>query len=483
MTALDLQAVIGSATLTLDDRPPLEDRNPARPDEIVARFPAVTAPDAEAAIAAAAAAAPGWAATPSPRRGEVLRKAADLLEQRTSLLAETLCRENGKTINEARGEILRGIQILRYFAGETTQPAGDTIPSIARDTFLFTVREPIGVVGVVTPWNFPFAIPLWKIAPALAFGNTVVFKPSSLAPASGWAVVAALHEAGLPDGVLNLLTGRSSELGPIIIGSPRVRAVTFTGSESVGREIRSPAAARGAKVQLELGGKNPTIVLDDADLDRAVDITLGGAMRMAGQKCTATSRAVVSAPVFDDFRERIVERAKSIRMGDPLDAATYLGPVITADQQRLVLTSVEEAVAGGARLLSGGTPGPGEGHFVTPTVLDGLAPDAPLAQDEVFGPVLVLLPARDDDEAIRIANSVRFGLAASIVSNDLSRTMRFVREVQAGVMKVNSESAGIEYQVPFGGMKDSSSYSREQGKAAVEFFTQTKTVYVDPQRS
>lgn len=483
MTVFDVQAVIGPNVLTPDDREPINDWNPALPDEIVARFPALTGADADAAIASAEAAAPAWAATPSPRRGELLRKAADLLDGRSSLLAETLCRENGKTIAEARGEVLRGIQILRYFAGETTQPSGNTIPSISRETLLFTVREPIGVVGVITPWNFPFAIPIWKIAPALAFGNTVVFKPSSLAPASGWAVVVALREAGVPPGVLNLVTGHSSELGPIITGSQRVRGVTFTGSERVGREIRSPAAARGAKVQLELGGKNPTIVLDDADLERAVEITLGGAMRMAGQKCTATSRAVVSAPVFDEFRERIVERAASLRMGDPLDAATYLGPLITADQQRLVLASVAEAVAGGARLLSGGSPGPSEGHFVTPTVLDDLAPDAPLAQDEVFGPVLVLLSARDDDEAIRIANSVRFGLSASIVSNDLTRTMRFVREVQAGVMKVNSESAGIEFQVPFGGMKDSSSYSREQGKAAAEFFTQTKTVYLDPQRS
>jgi len=479
---VEIANVIGSSRLTVDDREILEDRNPARPDEVVARFPAATASDAAKAVAAARAAAPQWAALPGPRRGEVLRRAADGLESSASQIAEILCRENGKTINEARGEVLRGVQVLRYFSGESTQPMGHTIPSIGPQTFLFTMRQPIGTVSVITPWNFPLAIPIWKIAPALAYGNTVVFKPSSLTPASGWAVVETLLDAGIPEGVLNFITGRSSELGPIITGSP-VDAITFTGSEEVGNGIRSAAGDRGAKVQTELGGKNPTIVLDDADLDRAVDITLGGAMRMAGQKCTATSRVIVSESVFGEFKSRIVEKAQSLRVGDPLDSATYLGPLITREQQQQVLDRVGEAVQDGARLLTGGDTGPGEGFFIAPTLLDRIDPDAPLAQDEVFGPVLVLLPASDDDEAIRIANSVRYGLSASIVTNDLSRTMGFVRDIQAGVVKVNSESAGIEYQAPFGGMKASGSYAREQGKAAIEFFTQTKTVYVDPQRS
>jgi aldehyde dehydrogenase (NAD+) len=482
VTVVEIANVIGSSRLTIDDRDVLEDANPARPSEVVARFPAATASDAADAVVAAEAAARGWAGTAGPRRGELLRRAADHLEARASEVAETLCRENGKTINEARGEVQRGVQVLRYFSGETTQPMGETIPSIGSRTFLFTVREPIGAVSVITPWNFPLAIPIWKIAPALAFGNTVVFKPSSLAPASGWAVVESLLEAGFPEGVVNFVTGRSADLGPVITG-PRINAVSFTGSEEVGRGIAVAATTRGAKVQLELGGKNPTIVLDDADIDRAVEITLGGAMRMAGQKCTATSRAIVSKPVFDEFRTRIVEKAQSLRVGDPLDSATYLGPVITGEQQQLVLEAVGQAVQGGARLLTGGDTGPGEGHFVSPTLLDGIDSSAPLANDEVFGPVLVLLPAADDDEAVRIANSVRYGLSASIVTNDLSRAMRFVRETQAGVVKVNSESAGIEYQAPFGGMKASSSYTREQGKAAAEFFTQTKTVYVDPQTS
>jgi alpha-ketoglutaric semialdehyde dehydrogenase len=481
VATVDIANVIGSVRLTTNDREFLEDRNPALPDDVVARFPVATKSDAHDAVAAAASAASRWAATPSPRRGDVLRRAADHLEARSNEVAEILCRENGKTLNEARGEVLRGVHVFRYFSGETTQPFGATIPSTNPDTFLFTVQEPIGPVSVITPWNFPLAIPIWKIAPALAFGNTVVFKPSSLAPASGWAVVEALVEAGLPEGVLSFITGSSAELGPIITDSP-IKAITFTGSEEVGRQIQGAASVRGAKVQLELGGKNPTVVLDDADLDRAVEITLGAAMRMAGQKCTATSRAIVSQPVFEEFKSKIVERAQSLRVGDPLDSATYLGPLITAEQKQLVLETVAQAVQGGARQLTPGDAGPNEGHFVSPILLDEIDPDASLAQNEIFGPVLVLLPAADDDDAIRISNSVRYGLSASIITNDLTRAMRFVRETQAGVVKVNSESAGIEYQAPFGGMKASSSYTREQGKAAAEFFTQTKTVYVDPQR-
>ena len=389
MTVIDIANLVGSHTLTTSDRPTLEDRNPARPDEVVARFPAADAADAHAAVAAAGTLAPEWKRMPGPRRGETLRRAADHLETRLDSVAVTLSRENGKTINEARGEVVRGVQILRYFSGEATQPMGATIPSISPHTFLFTVREPIGVVGVITPWNFPLAIPLWKIAPALAFGNTVVFKPSSLAPASGWAVVESLLEGGVPEGVVNYLTGPSAEWGPVITQSPEVKAISFTGSVETGRRVRDESTGRGAKLQLEMGGKNPTIVLDDADLGRAVDITLGGAMRMAGQKCTATSRAIVSAGVFEQFRELLVGRARELRMGDPLDAATYLGPVITAEQQNIVLDTIEQAVAEGANLLTGGDRGTSDGYFVSPTVLDGLAPDAPLAQDEVFGPVLV----------------------------------------------------------------------------------------------
>ena len=480
MTPIEIRNLLGASEIGTTDRPALDVFNPARPREIVARFPAATAADAAAAVEASASSRRTWARTPQPQRADYLRRAADLLEVRAGALAEVLCRENGKTINEARGEVVRSIQILRYYAGEGPQPMGTTVPSANRGTVLLTFRRPLGVVAVVTPWNFPMAIPAWKIAPALVYGNTVVVKPSSLAPASAWGLVEALRDAGLPEGVLTFVTGASSEIGPAIVGSSSVGALSFTGSGAVGRELQGGMIARGAKVQLELGGSNPTVVLDDAPLDRAVDIALGAAMRMAGQKCTATSRAIVSASRFDEFRDRMIARAGEIRVGDPLDQATYMGPLITESARSAIIAAVERGVGEGGRIVAGGRELDREGWYMAPTIFDSVDPASSLCQSEVFGPVISLFPADDDDEAIALANSTPFGLSASIVTNDLARTMRFASEVEAGVLKVNSESAGLEFQVPFGGTKASSSFSREQGKAAVEFFTETTTVYVDP---
>lgn len=478
MSVVEIRNLLGTSEIGPDDRPAIEVFDPARPSEVVARFPAATAGDAAAAVTASAQAAPGWARTPQPRRAEVLRRAADLLEARSS--AEVLCRENGKTINEARGEVARTIQILRYYAGEGAQPMGSTVPSTNPRTVLLTFRRPLGPVAVVTPWNFPMAIPAWKIAPALVYGNTVVLKPSSLAPASAWALVEALRDAGAPDGVVTFVTGDSREVGPVIVSSPDVRALSFTGSGRVGLDLQRDVIARGGKVQLEMGGSNPTIVLDDAPLDRGVDLALGAAMRMAGQKCTATSRTIVSASRYDEFRDRLVERAAEIRVGDPLDQATYMGPLITESARAEVLDAVAAGVAEGGRVIAGGSALDRDGWFMEPTVLDSVDPGSSLGQAEVFGPVMSLFPAADDAEALALANGTPFGLSASIVSNDLSRTMRLAAGLEAGVIKINSESAGLEFQVPFGGTKASSSFSREQGKAAVEFFTETSTVYVDP---
>jgi acyl-CoA reductase-like NAD-dependent aldehyde dehydrogenase len=478
VTPTEIHNLLGSSEIGPDDRESIEVTDPARPGQVVARFPAATAQDVEAAVAASAGAARRWAALPQPRRADVLRVAADLLEARP--WAEVLCRENGKTINEARGEVARTIQILRYYAGEGAQPMGTTVPSTNPKTVLLTFRKPLGTVAVVTPWNFPMAIPAWKIAPALVYGNPVVLKPSGLAPTSAWALVEALRDAGLPEGVLTFVTGRSSDIGPVLTGSTDVTALSFTGSSQVGRALQAEVVARGGKVQLELGGSNPTIVLDDAPIDRAVDIALGAAMRMAGQKCTATSRAIVAASRFDEFRDRVVARAAEIRVGDPLDAGTYMGPLITEAARAEVLDAVARGAADGGRLLTGGETIPGEGWFMQPTVFDSVAPDSFLGQAEVFGPIMSLFPAPDDEAAVALANGTEFGLSASIVTNDLSRAMHLASTVQAGVIKVNSESAGLEYQVPFGGTKASSSFSREQGKAAVEFFTETSTVYVDP---
>lgn len=478
MSVVEIRNLVGGSEFGPDDRPSIEVFDPARPSEVVARFPAATAVDAAAAVAASAGAASGWASTPQPRRAEVLRKAADLLEARS--WAEVLCRENGKTINEARGEVARTVQILRYYAGEGAQPMGTTVPSTNPRTVLLTFRRPLGPVAVVTPWNFPMAIPAWKIAPALVYGNTVVLKPSSLAPTSAWALVEALRDAGAPDGVVTFVTGESREVGPAIISSDDVRALSFTGSGSVGLDLQRDVIARGGKVQLEMGGSNPTIVLDDAPIDRGVDLALGAAMRMAGQKCTATSRTIVSAARFDEFRDQLAARAAEIRVGDPLDQATYMGPLITESARAEVLDAVAAGEAEGGRIIAGGSALDREGWFMQPTVFDSVDPGSSLAQAEVFGPVMSLYPARDDAEALALANGTPFGLSASIISNDLSRTMRLASGLEAGVIKINSESAGLEFQVPFGGTKASSSFSREQGKAAVEFFTETTTVYVDP---
>lgn len=478
MSPVEIRNLLGGSEIGPEDRPSLEVFDPARPDDVVALFPAATAADAAAAVSAAAAAAPGWARTPQPRRAEVLREAADLLESRS--WAEVLCRENGKTINEARGEVARTIQILRYYAGEGAQPMGATVPSTNPKTVLLTFRRPLGTVAVVTPWNFPMAIPAWKIAPALVYGNTIVLKPSSLAPTSAWALVEALRDAGLPDGVITFVTGHSQEVAPVVVSSSEVRALSFTGSGRVGLDLQREVIARGGKVQLEMGGSNPTVVLDDAPIDRGVDLALGAAMRMAGQKCTATSRTIVARSRFDEFRDRLVARAAEIRVGDPMDQATYMGPLITEAARTDVLDAVAVGVAEGGRIIAGGSALDREGWFMEPTIFDSVDPAASLGQTEVFGPVMSIFAAADDDEALALANGTPFGLSASIITNDLARTMRFAAGLEAGVIKVNSESAGLEFQVPFGGTKASSSFSREQGKAAVEFFTETSTVYIDP---
>ncbi len=480
MNPVEIGNLSGSAQIGPADREALEVLNPARPGDVVARFPAATPEDAARAVAASASAASGWASTPQPRRAEVLRKAADLIDSRSPELSEILCLENGKTINEARGEVARTVQVLRYYAGEGAQPMGTTVPSTSPKTVLMTFRRPLGTVAVITPWNFPMAIPAWKIAPALVYGNTVVLKPSGLAPTSAWALVEAFRDSGIPDGVLTFVTGHSRDIGPVLISSPEVQALSFTGSGSVGLDLQREVIARGGKVQLEMGGSNPTVVLDDAPLDRAVDIALGAAMRMAGQKCTATSRTIVAASRFSDFRDRLVERAGEIRVGDPLDQATYMGPLITEAARSDALVAVERAVGEGGRVIAGGRAIDREGWFMEPTIVDSVEPGSSLGQTEVFGPVMSIYSAADDDEALRLANGTPYGLSASLVTNDLARTLRFARGLEAGVIKINSESAGLEYQVPFGGTKASSSFSREQGKAAVEFFTETTTVYVDP---
>jgi len=460
------------------------DVNPARKDEVVAVFPSAGRDDAAQAAEAAARAFPGWARTPMPKRGEILLRAAALLEQRLDEVAEALTREEGKTLAESKGEVARGVSLFRYYAGEALQPTGEIYPSASPTTVLYAERVPLGTVALITPWNFPMAIPAWKIAPALAFGNTVVFKPAELTPLTAWHLADVLEKAGLPPGVLNLVVGKGSQVGQALVESPHVKAISFTGSNAVGTKLATQCVERGIKFQLEMGGKNPVIVLQDADLDKAVELTIAGAMLSAGQKCTATSRVIVERSVMGAFRDRLAARASALKVGDGMKPDTYMGPLVSADAEKTVLEYIEVGRKEGARVLAGGGKLTGgdydRGFYVAPTVFDGVRPDMRIAQEEIFGPVVGLIEAQGFDEAVALANQSRFGLSASVVTRDLGLAMRFIREIEAGIVHVNSQTAGAEPQVPFGGFKHSSSGSREQGKAARDFFTQIKTVYLDP---
>ncbi|HEV8248444.1 MAG TPA: aldehyde dehydrogenase family protein [Gaiellaceae bacterium] len=458
----------------------IEDRNPARPSEVVAEVRAADPALAEDAASAAAEAFAGWRDTPSPARGDVLRRAADLLERRAEEVGRDLAREEGKTFVEAVGETARAVAILRYYAGQTLEPDGETYPSHSASTFLYARREPLGPVAAITPWNFPIAIPAWKLAPALAYGNTVVWKPAELVPLTSVHLARALADAGLPPGVLNLVLGRSADVGETVVGHDAVAAITFTGSNEVGRRIQLTATARGKKVQLELGGKNPAIVLADADLEQAAEQVARGAFLSAGQKCTATSRVIVESSVLAEFAERLVDRARSWKVGDPLDPDTTVGPLASEAQLARVSHYLDVAKEEGATPLAGADGPAGDGYYVRPTVLGDVAPESPVAREEIFGPVAALLEASSYEDAVAQANDTPFGLTASLFTRDLGRALRFAREARAGVVKVNQETAGLELQAPFGGTKQSSSGSREQGKVARDFFTEWKTVYVDP---
>ena len=461
-----------------------ENRNPANTDDLIGRFAASGAEDVEAAVSAAAEAFPAWRAMSPIARANILYKASELLAARINDVGADLTREEGKTLKEGIGETTRAMQILRYFAGEAHQPTGEHYPSMNPNTLLYTVREPLGVCAMVTPWNFPIAIPAWKLAPALAFGNTVVIKPASLTPLCAVRLIEVLHEAGIPKGVVNLVTGSAGAVGVPLVRDRRVVAISFTGSNAVGNDLKHVVAETGAKLQLEMGGKNPAIVLADADMEHALGHLVTGAMWSTGQKCTATSRAIVDRRIADQMTEQLRTRIGALVVGDPMDAATQIGPVVEAKAAERIVGDIERGRSEGAQVLVGGgrlsDNGRGKGHFVAPTLFGGVDPSSHLGQEELFGPVLGVIAVDGYDEAVAVANQVKFGLSASIFTRDLGRAMQFARDIQAGIVHVNSETPGAEPQVPFGGFKGSSSYSREQGKAAREFFTQVKTVYIDP---
>ena len=459
-----------------------DNRNPADTRDVVGRVARGTADDMRAAVSAAHAAFQAWASTPAPVRGGVLFKAAELLDARFEQIAAEMTREEGKTLAEARGEVRRAINIFRYFAGEGARLAGLQTPSERDRVFAFAVRKPLGVIGLITPWNYPSAIPAWKLAPALIAGNTVVLKPASATPLSAWRLVEALVDAGLPAGVVNFVCGSGAELGDAMIDAGPLKAVTFTGSCAVGGLLYDRAVKRRLRVQLEMGGKNPTVVLADADLDRAVDHTINGAFASTGQKCTATSRVIVEDVVHDAFVERLVARTRALRVGNGMDPATEIGPAIDQGQLDTVLRYIDAGRADGARLACGGrhlTEGAlAHGYFVEPAVFVDVREEMTIAQEEIFGPVLAVMRASDFDDAVRIANRVAFGLSASIQTRDVSRVFDFINRIEAGLVTVNLPSAGVEYQLPFGGTKDSSFGPKEQGPNALDFYTDWKTVYL-----
>ena len=456
--------------------------NPANTEEVVGLFQDSGPEDVRAAFDAATHAQAGWAALPAPRRGEYLFKAAEILESRLPKLGEEMTREEGKTLPEAKGEVKRAINIFRYFGGEGARAFSYQIPSERENVFCYTLRKPLGVVGLITPWNFPSAIPAWKMAPALVGGNTVVIKPASLAPLSAYRLVESLHEAGIPAGVLNYITGGGGSVGNAILEHSALRALSFTGSCEVGNQLHRKMAGRKVRIQLEMGGKNPTVVLRDADLDYAVDILLNGAFFSTGQKCTACSRAIIEKAVYEPLVEKLLTKTRKLKVGNGLEPGIDIGPAVDSNQLETDLKYIEIARNEGAQLLCGGARVAGgaydKGYFIEPTIFAGVTPEMRIAQEEVFGPVLAMMVANDFDDAMRLANCVKFGLSASIVSRDLARVHQFINRIEAGLITVNLPTAGVEYQLPFGGTKESSFGMREQGPAALDFYTETRTVYL-----
>lgn len=458
--------------------------NPADVRETVAVYANAGAAETRQAFDAAASAFPAWSAQTPVARGRILSAASQILAGRKTALQELLTREEGKTLAEASGEVQRAIDIFRFYGGLSYTLGGQTLPHDLPGNFLYTRRDPLGVVGLITPWNFPVAIPAWKTVPALLCGNTVVLKPASATPALALEIAKALAEAGLPKGVLNVITGPGQVFGDQLTSHPAVQAVSFTGSQNVGSSLYTRLAPRMVRAQMEMGGKNPTLVLADADLDLAARLVATAGFGLTGQACTATSRVIVERSVLDAFTEKLVAKARAIVVGNGLKTGVTMGPAVSEAQLRTNLDYVSIATSEGAQLLSGGkrlTDGDlAHGWFMEPTVLTQVKPNNRIACEEVFGPVVAVLAVDDFEQAIAVANQVEFGLSASLVTRDFARAMRYVDRIQAGVVKVNQISTGLALQAPFGGVKGSSTDSfREQGLAALDFYTRSRTVYLD----
>ena len=455
--------------------------NPADSDDVIAEFPYASAADVKNAIDAAQAAFTAWRKTPGPERGRVIWRAAEIARRRADEIARTLTREEGKILKEAKGEVMKGISLLEYYAGEGFRLHGKTLPSEARDTFTYTVRQPLGAVGLIAPWNFPWAIPVWKSAPALVAGNTVIFKPSELTPATAALLTEIYEEAGTPPGVFNMLVGNGPEVGAAMVNAPELRAISFTGSNEVGAALYVKVAERGAKVTCEMGGKNAVIVMADADLDKAATAIHGGAFGSTGQRCTATSRVIAHPDVKQALLERLVEGAKKIKIGPGLDETIDMGPVVDNQQWSTVMNYIEIGSQEGGKLILGGKRPEqlSKGYFVEPTIFDNVTPAMRIFKEEIFGPVLSIATAKNLEEALRYANGVEYGLTTSIFTENIDTIMKFVDEVETGMVHVNEPTVGGEAQLPFGGIKATGVGDREMAEEGLNFFTELKTVFIN----
>ena len=460
----------------------LADINPSNISDIVGEFARGTTADVEQAVSAARQAFTKWSRTTPQERFDILDRAGTEILSRKEELGRLLSREQGKPLADGIGEAGRAGAIFKFFAGEAVRQTGDKLDSVRPGIEVEVTREPVGVVAAITPWNFPLAIPAWKIAPALAFGNTVVFKPAELVPASPWTLVDIIQRAGLPPGVLNLVMGPGSKLGAALAASPAIDAISFTGSQDVGPSVAASAVRNGVRVQLEMGGKNPLIVLDDADLPTAVSVAVNGAFFQTGQRCTASSRIVVTEGIHDRFVEAMVERMKRLVVDDALKAGTEIGPVVDQRQLDKNLEYVQIGQKEGARLVHGGDrlKRDTEGYFMAPAIFTDSAPSMRINREEIFGPVASVIRVRNYDEALEVANETPYGLSSGIVTTSLKYASHFKRHAQSGLVMVNLPTAGLDYHVPFGGRKKSSYGPREQGAYAKEFYTIVKTAYIAP---
>ncbi|SNQ60366.1 aldehyde dehydrogenase family protein [Candidatus Methanoperedens nitratireducens] len=456
-----------------------DDINPATL-EVIAKLHKATEEDVQRAVDSAHDAFEKWSRTPAPSRGKILFRAARMLEERKEELARLMTIEMGKILKETRGDVQEAIDITYYAAGEGRRLLGETTPSELPDKFSMTVRRPIGVIGLITPWNFPIAIPAWKIMPALISGNTIVFKPASDTPLLSIELVKILAEAGLPKGVLNLVMGEGSTVGSAIVHNKGIRAISFTGSVDTGKWILGEASRDMKRVSLELGGKNPVIVMDDANLALAIDGVLWGAFGTTGQRCTAASRVIVHEKILPEFQKRLIERTKQLRLGNGIDETTDVGPVINNSQLQKVAKYVNIGKEEGAKLVLGGNiVKPLPGYFFEPTIFTDVSPDMRIAQEEIFGPVLSLISAASLDEAIGIANSVIYGLSSSIYTENIKNSFMAIEKIEAGITYINAPPIGAEIHLPFGGVKATGNGTREAGTTAIEEFTELKTVYFD----